>query len=180
MDEWIGLFIMASALGMDAFSVSLGMGMAGLGLLQIFRIGIIVGVFHLFMPLSGIFVGRFLSTHFDVIATYIGGGLLLIIGLHMVISSLFNKGQALKPIGWGIILFSFSISIDSFSVGLSLGMLGAKTAVTVGMISAVSMMLAWMGLLLGAKFHRFIGSYGELLGGCVLIGFGFEFFFPVV
>lgn len=179
MDQWIGLLIMAGALGMDAFSVSLGMGMLGLSLMRIFRIGMIVGIFHIFMPLMGMMVGRFLSAHFDYVATLIGGGLLIIIGLHMVFAALSDKGVSLKPMGWGLMVFAFSISIDSFSVGLSLGMLGAKTAITVTLIGLVSMVLSWGGFLIGSKLERFIGSYGELLGGFILIGFGIELFFPV-
>lgn len=38
--ELITLFIMATALGMDAFSVALGMGLVGLRYRQMFKIGI--------------------------------------------------------------------------------------------------------------------------------------------
>ncbi len=179
MSEWFTLFIMASALGMDAFSVALGMGMLGLRLRKIFYIGIIIGLFHIIMPLLGIIAGKFLSTYFGMVTTFIGGGLLFIIGLQMVLSS-FNleRSSSVSPMGWGLFLFAISVSLDSFSAGLGLGMLGAKTALTVLMIGMVSMVLSWMGLIMGAKFQRYIGSYGELLGGCILIGFGMKLFFP--
>ena len=179
MSEWITIFIMASALGMDAFSVALGMGMLGLRLRQMFYIGITIGTFHIIMPLIGIVAGKLLSTYFGMVATFIGGGLLFLIGLQMVLASFKSEeGSSVRPVGWGLFLFAVSVSLDSFSAGLSLGMLGAKTALTVVMIGMVSMVLSWAGLLMGAKFQHYIGSYGELLGGCILIGFGMKLFFP--
>ena len=58
--EIITLVLMAFALGMDAFSVGLGMGMFNLRLRQILKIGITIGLFHVWMPLVGIFAGKFL------------------------------------------------------------------------------------------------------------------------
>ena len=88
LGELVTIIIMAFALGMDAFSVSLGMGMYKLRFRQIFTIGVTIGIFHIIMPLLGIITGRFLSAQFGEIATYIGGGLLLILGVQMIWSSL--------------------------------------------------------------------------------------------
>jgi putative Mn2+ efflux pump MntP len=85
----------------------------------------------------------------------------------------------MRPVGGGLILFAISVSLDSFSAGLSFGMLGAKTALTVLMIGLVSMVLSWLGLVMGSRFKQYIGSYGELLGGFILIGFGIKLIFPV-
>lgn len=176
MGELFTLFIMASALGMDAFSVALGMGMLGLRLRQIFNIGVTIGLFHVVMPLFGMVTGKVLSNYFGMIATYIGGGLLLIIGLQMVVASFKSDDgdRMMQPIGFGLILFALSVSLDSFSAGLSFGILGAKTALTVMMIGVMSMILSWIGLMIGSRFQKYIGSYGELLGGCILIGFGLK------
>ncbi|ARK32757.1 manganese efflux pump MntP [Halalkalibacter krulwichiae] len=178
MSELVTLFLMASALGMDAFSVALGMGMLGLRLRQIFHIGVTIGLFHIVMPLFGMLTGKLLSNYFGMIATYIGGGLLLIIGLQMVWASFQSEEESsLELIGFGLILFAVGVSLDSFSAGLSFGILGAKTALTVLMIGFMSMVLSWVGLLIGARFQKYIGSYGELLGGCILIGFGLKLIF---
>ena len=65
MSEMVGeivtLILMAFALGMDAFSVGLGMGMYKLRLRKIFNIGITIGLFHVWMPLLGLVAGKFLS-----------------------------------------------------------------------------------------------------------------------
>ncbi len=77
--EFMTLLLMAIALGMDAFSVGLGMGMIKLRLRQIFYIGVTIGVFHIFMPLGGMAVGKVLSQEFGSIATLIGGLLLVML-----------------------------------------------------------------------------------------------------
>ncbi|WP_144560242.1 manganese efflux pump MntP [Shouchella miscanthi] len=180
MHEIVTIMIMAAALGMDAFSVTLGMGMLGLTGKQVFRIGLTIGAFHVFMPLLGMITGQWLSGKYDVIATYIGGGLLLVIGVQMLLASFSEEENSkLRPVGIGLLLFALGVSLDSFSAGLSFGILGTKVMLTVVSIGAVSMVLAWLGLLIGSKFHKLIGSYGELLGGVILIGFGLKIMLPL-
>ncbi|MFV8826315.1 manganese efflux pump MntP family protein [Alkalihalobacterium sp. APHAB7] len=170
---------MATALGMDAFSVALGMGLVGLRYRQMFKIGIVIGGFHIIMPLLGIVTGKLVSNYFGLFATYLGGGLLLFLGLQMSISSLRNgEGRLMKPVGLGLFVFALSVSLDSFSAGLSLGMLGAKTVIAVAAFGLMSMLLSWAGLVMGSRFKGIIGSYGELLGGLILIGFGVKLLLP--
>jgi len=76
-----------------------------------------------------------------------------------------------------ILLLAFSVSIDSFSVGLSLGMSGAKTAFVLLTFGSVSMVLTWIGMLLGRKVRGYLGVYSEILGGSILSGFGLHIIF---
>ncbi|HHW37745.1 MAG TPA: manganese efflux pump [Bacillales bacterium] len=177
--EIVTLSIMAIALGMDAFSLGLGMGMVHLRLRQVFYIGIIIGIFHLIMPLLGIGLGRIISAHFNGFASYIGGALLLILGIQMIISS-FKSGQQtlVAPMGFGLIIFAITVSLDSFSLGLSLGIFGARTAVAIFLFGFFSMILTWAGLLLGKKVQSWLGSYGEALGGSILLAFGLKLLWP--
>ncbi|HZG59020.1 MAG TPA: manganese efflux pump [Anoxybacillus sp.] len=173
--EFITLCMMAFALGMDAFSVGLGMGLVRLRLRQIFYIGLTIGMFHIVMPLFGLWLGRFLSQQFGAIASYIGGLLLLILGVQMIVSS-FKKNDEpfISPIGIGLLFFALSVSLDSFSVGLSLGIYGARTVLTVMLFGLFSMLLTWGGLLLGRRFQQWLGVYSEVLGGSILFAFGMK------
>jgi putative Mn2+ efflux pump MntP len=81
MGEWMTLWFMSFALGMDAFSIGLGMGMLSLRINQILKIGITIGLFHMLMPLGGLTIGKEISVHFGSIAAMIGGILLVILGL---------------------------------------------------------------------------------------------------
>ncbi|KAA0548608.1 manganese efflux pump [Bacillus sp. BGMRC 2118] len=177
--EVITLFIMAFALGMDAFSIGLGMGLIRLRLRQILYIGVTIGIFHMWMPLAGIIIGRFLSDQFGTIATIIGGVLLLLLGVQMFISS-FKKDEEpmLTPVGFGLFVFALSVSLDSFSVGLSLGIYKVHPIIAISIFGLVSMLLTWAGLLLGRRVQEWLGKYSEALGGCILFAFGIKLLLP--
>ncbi|WP_175637785.1 manganese efflux pump MntP [Metabacillus schmidteae] len=177
--ELLTLLIMALALGMDAFSVGLGMGLIRLRFRQILYIGITIGIFHIWMPLVGMLIGRLLSDTFGTIATLLGGTLLILLGIQMVFVS-FKKDEdpLITPVGFGLIVFALSVSLDSFSVGLSLGIYGAKTFLTVAIFGLVSMVLTWLGLLVGKRVQNWLGSYSEALGGTILLAFGIKLLLP--
>ena len=179
LPELVTLLIMAFAVGMDAFSVALGMGAFKLRIRQIIYIGFAVGFFHMMMPLFGILAGHLLSDTFGKITNYIGGFLLILLGLQMVIYCFRrNEDSVVAPVGWGLILFAFLVSIDSFSAGLSLGMFGARAAATVICFGIVASFLTWIGLGLGRKVRNYLGVYGELLGGMILTAFGVSLIIP--
>ncbi|MBW8349990.1 manganese efflux pump MntP family protein [Bacillus sp. IITD106] len=171
---------MAFAVGMDAFSVSLGMGIYELRLKQIFIIGITVGIFHVIMPLFGVMAGHLLSETFGKITGYVGGILLIILGLQMMIFCFRSNRQSfILPVGWGIVLFSLLVSVDSFSAGLSLGMFGVRAAIASFCFGVVAVFLTWSGLLIGRKVQNLLGVYGEILGGIILIAFGLKLLFSI-
>lgn len=179
MREFLTLLMMAFALGMDAFSVGLGMGMYKLRLRQIFKIGMTIGLFHVWMPLVGMAAGHFLSEKFGTIASFLGGLLLVLLGLQMIWSSL-KKGdeKAITPAGFGLLLFAFSVSVDSLSVGLTLGIYQAKAIMVVLCFGIVAMVMTWSGLLAGRKVQGWLGPYSEALGGSILLAFGLKLLLP--
>lgn len=180
MEAMITLLLMAFALGMDAFSVGLGMGMFRLSLRQIFKIGITIGMFHILMPLAGMVAGRFLSEQFGAIAGVLGGLLLILLGVQMIWSS-FKKEEStlVEPIGKGLLLFAFGVSLDSFSAGLTLGIYGAKTLLVLTTFGFAATALTWLGLLIGRRIQGFLGGYGEALGGSILLAFGIKLLLPI-
>lgn len=179
MGEWMTLLFMSVALGMDAFSIGLGMGMLSLRLKQIMKIGITIGLFHMLMPLAGMTIGKQISLYFGNIAGLIGGLLLVILGVTMIRSSFSSNDEPfVQPVGIGLLVFALSASLDSFSVGLSLGIYGAKTWLTILMFGMMSMLLTWAGLIMGKKVQKWFGSYGEAFGGCILLAFGVKILFP--
>jgi putative Mn2+ efflux pump MntP len=179
ISELVTLMIMAFALGMDAFSVGLGMGMYKLRLKKIFNIGVTIGLFHVWMPLLGLIAGKFLSEKFGTLATFIGGFLLIMLGVQMVWSTL-KKGEekVISPAGFGLLIFALSVSLDSFSVGLSLGIYGAKTFLVILCFGIMATVLTWVGLLLGRKMQGWVGAYSEALGGAILLAFGIKLLAP--
>lgn len=173
MGELLSIFIMSLAIGMDVFSVSLGLGMQKIRLKRIALIGIVIGLFHMIMPSLGIIAGTLISTKAGGWTTLAGGLLLFGIGAHMLFSAFNHEvNKVIQTTGIGLIIFALSVSMDSFSVGLGLGLSGAKTVLIILSFGAASMFLTWAGMLIGRKVHGFLGVYSEIVGGSILCGFG--------
>lgn len=177
MGQLMTIFIMAIALGMDAFSLGIGLGMRGIRLLDILKISLVIAFFHMLMPLMGMFAGHYVSTLLNGVATAVGGGLLIVLGTHMIYSAL--KGEDYQAFDhrtfWGILVFALSVSIDSFSVGISLGLFASDILMTVLMFGAFGGVMSILGLLVGRRMGRWVGEYGEAFGGVILLVFGIKF-----
>lgn len=178
LGEVISLIFMAIALGMDAFSVSLGAGMQQLRLKRIAMIGFVFGIFHIILPLIGIILGKFISLQMGHFAALAGGLLLIAIGTQMILTA-FNHEikKVIKPFGFGLLFLALSVSVDSFSVGLGLGISGVKTVIALFLFGVVSTVMTWMGFLLGRKVRGLLGVYSEILGGSILCSFGLKIIF---
>lgn len=178
--EWghlMTLLLMAAALGMDALSLGIGVGLKGIRLLTILKVSIIVAVFHTILPLLGMFMGKYFSMILGELAVTVGGGLLILLGAHMIYSAFLGDGvqSIVFQNLWGLLIIALMVSLDSFSVGVSMGMVVDDIWLTVILFGFFGGALAMLGLLIGRKFGHWTGNYGEALGGIVLLAFGLYF-----
>lgn len=60
--QLVTILIMAVALGLDAFSLGIGIGMKGIRLRDVLRISIVTALFHIIMPLIGMYMGKYVSS----------------------------------------------------------------------------------------------------------------------
>lgn len=172
------LLIMAIALGMDGFSVSLSIGLQNIRLKRVATIGFTIGLFHVILPFIGIIVGKYLSMKVEYITSIAGGFLLVLIGSYMVFSALQTKSYMLgNPMGMKLLSLAFIVSIDSLPVGISLGLSGIKTIVIIFFFGVIAMMLAWLGMIIGKKTNALLGTYSEMFGGIILFVFGLNIIF---
>src|SRR5699024_7738653 len=170
--EIVSLVFMAAALGMDAFSVGLGIGMQRLRLKRIALIGLIIGLFHIGMPFIGIVLGKAISVQIGHYTTLAGGLLMVGIGAQMFFSA-FNHEikKIVQPVGVVLLILACTVSIDSFFVVISLVISGVITAITLLMFGGASMIITWGGMLLGRKVRGLVGAYSVFLGGSILCVF---------
>ncbi|WP_150270610.1 manganese efflux pump MntP family protein [Paenibacillus tepidiphilus] len=180
--QLITIAIMAVALGMDAFSLGVGIGMKGIRLLHVLQLGLFIAVFHVVMPLLGLVTGSYVGHLLGRVTAFAAGGLLVLLGGHMIYNSFradHSKGG--PPLDhrtiWGMLLISLSVSVDSFSVGVSLGMVVSNIVLTVLAFGACGGLMSVTGLLLGRRVSRGLGDYSEALGGAILLAFGLLFIF---
>ena len=87
---------------------------------------------------------------------------------------LYRDPETLKPIEYYVKLPSDAVSLDSFSVGLTLGIYGAQIVIVLACFGITATILTWLGLLIGRKVQGWLGSYSEALGGSILFAFGIK------
>jgi len=174
------------ALGTDAFSVSVAIGTKRLRLLLLLKLSLVIGIFHIIMPLLGVELGLFLHDFFgnyyfentiDKITTTIGSGVLMILGMIMIYENLKDGGEdsSFDLYGWSLIILALSVSIDALSVGFSLGMLDANIFFSCLILGGVATAMVICGLTLGDKIGSLASGNAEILGGIVLILLGIHF-----
>ncbi len=170
--ELLLVLLVAVSLSMDAFSLSLAYGTLGISKKQILLLSFIVGCFHFFMPIIGMFVGNgifnFIKINPDIIVFMV----LLVIGVQMILES-FGEKDGLKVMKTvELFLFAFAVSLDSFSVGFTLTNFGLNYMISVLMFALCSMSFTFIGLLLGNKIGKLVGKFSTIIGGTVLVIIG--------
>lgn len=165
------VLMIAISLSMDAFSLSLAYGTLDIEKKDIILLSIIIGVFHFFMPLIGIFLGSRILHFLPIEPNAIVFIVLSFIGIEMIIDTFKNKEvKRMKKLE--SLLFGFAVSIDSFSVGLGLESITNNYFTSSLLFSLSSFIFTYVGLTLGKKISKFIGILSTLIGGLVLIIIG--------
>ena len=166
------IFLIAVSLSMDAFSLSLAYGTINLNKKEIKVLSIIVGIYHFFMPILGMFIGSYIVKYITI-----GGDLIILIifgliGINMILESR-KQQENIKKMKLGeMILFGFAVSIDSFSVGIGLNNISKNFILCSSIFSIISLMFTYIGLKLGKKLNLLIGRLATLIGGISLIILG--------
>lgn len=170
--EFLLVLIIAISLSMDAFSLSLAYGTLGIPKKQIYLLSLIVGVFHFFMPILGMHIGNSIFNILNINPNFIVFAVLIVIGLEMLYET-FNQKETLKEMKTiELFFFAFAVSIDSFSVGLTLTSINESYILSSLTFAITSAFFTLIGLLLGNKIKKLIGKISTILGGLTLIIIG--------
>lgn len=173
--ELLLVFMVAVSLSMDAFSLSLAYGTLGIPRKQICLLSIIVGLFHFFMPLLGLFVGNSILNFIKINPDFIVFIVLVAIGIQMILESFSKKEEMELMHIAGLFLFAFAVSVDSFSVGITLTSIGENYILSAIIFAFSSMIFTFIGLLLGNKIKKSIGKISTIFGGTILMIIGLLF-----
>lgn len=173
ISDFGSLLFMAIALGLDGFSVSLSIGLHQIRLKRVALIGLIIGLFHFLLPFIGMIIGNFISLKLEHITSFIASMILVLIGSYMVFSALQKKSKlSFNPYSIQMLSIALLVSIDSFPVGLSIGLSGIQSVMVIFFIGFIAMIFSWTGMLIGKKTNKLFGMYSEILGGVILFMVG--------
>ena len=174
----ISIFLIAIALAMDAFSVSMTKGFTQkhLSKSQILFYGIFFGGFQALMPILGYFCGNVISSIVESLASVIGFILLLAIGLNMIRESLSGGDEEITDnfSFKEVTLLAIATSIDAFAVGITLALLNDPILISALIIGIVAFLFSIVGVFLGRKLGDYIGDKFQIIGGVILILIGIK------
>ena len=148
MQELLSIILIGVSLSMDTFSLSLSMGSLIRNNKYLKFFPFIVGIFHFFMPIIGNKIG-------------------------ISIMNYFKKEEININLSFISILFlAFSVSIDSFTVGLGISDITNKFMLSSFIFSVCSFSFTSLGLIIGKYSSKLIGNYASIIGILLLILLG--------
>lgn len=162
------ILLIAISLSMDAFSLSLAYGTLGINKKDKILISTITGIFHFFMPLFGFLIGNIIMRFIKLNSNIIVATILLFIGIEMIISSLKKEKEIKIMKVTEFFLFALAVSIDSFSVGITLTDFTKNVIFGPLTFAFTSFVFTYLGLSLGNKIEKLLGKISTLIGGTIL------------
>jgi putative Mn2+ efflux pump MntP len=170
------VIVLAVALSMDAFAVSIGLGSKGntpgLGL----KAGLFFGTFQALMPFLGYLGGKGVLGWVDAYAHWIAFGLLALIGTKMIYEGL-HEGieEDIAPITNKLmLLLAVATSIDAMAAGFSLTLLDISAYLACMIIGVTTFAFSWVGVQIGKSSGTWLECKAEIFGGVVLILIGIK------
>ena len=176
--NFISVFLIAVALAMDAFSVSLTKGFTQKHLtkMQVFYYGLFFGFFQFMMPVIGYFCVSTISSIIESFASIIGFVLLLGIGLNMIRESVSSDDDEISDefSFREVTLLAIATSIDAFAVGITFALFNDPVWISSIIIGVVAFAFSIAGIYLGRKLGDYFGDKFQILGGVILILIGIK------
>ena len=191
----IEVLLLAIALAMDAFAVSIGLGaklgnkqshyVLKLAVLAALYFGIAQGV----MPLIGYLLGAVMLGWLASAAPWIGAIILVGLGAKMLYEALKpeDRDELIDPAAEeesvgpservsGRVMLSLAIatSIDAMAAGFTLNLLSVNALLACLIIALVTAGFGFFGVYLGRQSGTWLEDKAEILGGLVLIAIGIK------
>lgn len=178
--DFVSIFVIAAALAMDAFSVSISAGMIikRPGPRHYFRLAFHFGLFQFLMPIIGYFGGNYLEHYIKHYDHWIAFGLLSLLGIKMIKDAFSEDneepGTRDPSRGLSLIVLSIATSIDALAVGLSFGLLDQPVLFPSIIIGVTCSVFSIAGITIGTKAAALVGKKAEAVGGIMLIIIGIK------
>jgi putative Mn2+ efflux pump MntP len=174
----IEVVILAIALSMDAFAVSVGLGSKKLKQTNSLALvsALYFGLFQGLMPLIGYLGGKGVLGWVEEYAHLLAFILLLLIGGKMIYESI-SEGieEDIRIITHRVmIILAIATSIDAMAAGFTLTLLEVNPFLACVIIGMTTFVFSYIGVFIGARSGTWLESKAELLGGVILILMGFK------
>lgn len=172
------IILIAVGLSMDAFAVSITLGLSA-GNLRFKKMiipGIYFGFFQALMPAIGYFAGIYFADEIKNADHWIAFVLLAFIGGKMVKES-FSKEKTDETAGYSfnftkMLILALATSIDALAVGITFALLAVNILKAIAITGMITFFISMFGVKIGNIFGTKFKSKAEFTGGAVLIIIG--------
>jgi manganese efflux pump family protein len=172
------VLILSFALSMDAFAVSIGLGIKNKGNIKVLALkaGLFFGIFQALMPFIGYLGGIGLKEYIQGYDRIIAFMLLVIIGGKMIYEALNeNIEEEITKISNKILLtLAIATSIDAMAAGFTLHLFNLNVYLSLLIIGITTFIISYVGVYVGSHGGEKYETKAEILGGVVLILIGFK------
>ena len=175
----IELFLLAVGLSMDAFAISICIGLTT-GKATIKRAlvaGLYFGVSQAVMPLAGYFAASLLAERVIDFGYWIAFGVLAFLGAKMIYGCIkdeqsVNRSYSLSPAH--MLPLAVATSIDALAVGVSFAFIRVSIVPAVLFIGATTLAISMAGVKIGSVFGERFKKKALLAGGVILVLIGLK------
>ena len=167
------IILIALSLSMDAFSISIILGLRNNNKKSGIITSLFFGFFQFIMPILGYFLGNILNERIINYQSYFSIILLIIIGILM----LNEKNDLDTPSKLNIkelFFLSIATSIDAFIVGISFSFIKINIIIAAIIIGIITFIICLIGYFLGHLFNKKAHQYANIIGGITLILIGLK------
>jgi len=173
----IEIILVAIGLSMDAFAVSivLGLSVKKPKIIEYFIPGIYFGLFQAIMPLAGFFAGTLFARKISAFDHWIAFLLLAFIGGKMIKDSFSKDELNDKEASFNfvkMVILALATSIDALAVGVTFSFFKINILGAVAIIGLTTFSISIIGMIIANRFGAKFKSKAEFIGGTVLVILG--------
>ncbi len=174
----IEVLLLAFALSMDAFAVSVGLGVKSIKFDKklALKASILFGLFQGIMPLFGYLASIGMGSFIEAIDHWLAFILLSLIGGKMLYDS-FGENTEEEIISTSnkiLLLLAIATSIDAMAAGFTLNLMALNPFVSMIIIGITTFLFSYFGVYMGTKGGSYLEDKAEKLGGVILIIIGLK------
>jgi putative Mn2+ efflux pump MntP len=164
------ILAIAFAVGLDVLALSIAIGIMQLPWSSRIRLGASFCAAEVIMQVIGYGIGTGAGRAIGTIADYAGFAILAAVGVFVVRESFGEEDVTFKvDSGWGLILASASISLDSLGIGVSLPGVPLPLLPLLATVGVSTVIFTTVGLTFGAQLGSRYRQMAERIAGFVLI-----------
>ncbi len=154
---------------MDTFSLAINIGTYNPPRKDNLIYSLIVGIFHFVLPIIGAYLGSYLINIISVKISTLLFFVFLFIGIEMFLSLISKEEKDLKLNSLNKLIYAFSVSLDSLTVGLILKSMGSIWILGPIIFATEALIFTYIGLTIGKLSYQKMGFKARIIGLVIII-----------